>query len=218
MSQEESTKLNDKLKEIFVNPSIQSKVVDSIVGNKPSGWSRRSNAPYYRRQYGLEIKEVFDRMIKDQLDSCYDFATFEAKGINRSTLYIRINQSIRYLLDHLDDINHTYARFREMIRIERERGVGVMIRFAPEFRGGNINDFKPREIIPKDKVPSWKEEMLEYMENGTVGEPFFVDKLALTNEEVTDLKTSLIGLKNILSSITSHSVKLVKINPPEEIE
>jgi len=202
----------EKLKKIFVNPEHQAKVVDILVNNKPRNWSRRSNAPYYREVYALEVKAVIDRMLVDRLDSCYDYEHFKKIGMNRDTVYTRVYQGIRYLLDNLDTEDHKYARFMEMVRLERDRGVGVVLRFIPEFREANVSSFTPTKVIPKEKVPQWKDDITEYLEKGEAGKPLFIDKLALTTEEINDIKLSLHGLKGVISNITAHSIKIIKTN------
>jgi len=204
------------LKKIFVNPTVQAAVVDVVIGNRPKGWSRRSNAPYYKEKYALEAKEVIDGMIKDRMDRVYDYAEFESKlNMSRNTVYLRVNQSFAYLVDKMDDIDHTYARFMEMIHIERVRGVGVMIKMIPEFRNSNVSSFVPTQVIPHEQIPQWKEDMLEYLEKGEAGKPFFRDKLALSTEEIEDIKASLYGLKGVIHNITAHSIKIVKTNYTE---
>jgi len=202
----------NRLKKIFVDPKHQAKIVDYLVHGKPSGWSRKSNAPYYREEYALQLKKVADQMMTDRQDVFYPYDDYlEQYGISRETLYLRINQSKRYLLEQLDP-DHIYARFFERVRIERERGVGIMIRFIPEFRDGP-SDFKPRTIEPVEQKYKWQKDMDIWLEESNPGdEPFYKDKLALSPEEITALKIQLKTLSNVLSSITVHTIKLVKIN------
>ena len=99
-----------------------------------------------------------------------------------------------------------------MMRIKKERTVGIRIEFIPEFRNSNVSDFKPIAVIAKEETPIWKDELDDFLENGAVGKPFMRDKLALTADEIRDLKISFAGLKNVMSSITAHSIKVIKTN------
>lgn len=202
----------ERLKKIFKDPVQQAKVVDHVVHNKPLGWSRRSNAPYFKEEYALQLKEVVDQMLIDRQDVCYSYDDYlKHYGIARETLYLRINQSKRYLLEFLDP-DKIYAKFFERAQINRERGIGVTIKFIPEFRSGE-SDFKPRAIEPPEQKAKWQKEMERWLEESEPGDdPFYKDKLALSPEEIGTIKLQLRPLVNVLASITAHTIKLVKIN------
>lgn len=202
----------DRLKKVFVDPKYQAKLVDHLVHNKPIGWSRKSNAPYYKEEYALQLRTTLDQMILDSQDVVYSYEDYlKHYGIARETLYLRINQSIRFLLDNLDP-DKRYARLLDRVQINRERGVGVTIKFIPEFRSGQ-SDFKPRVVEPVEQKAKWQKDMETWLEESDPGdEPFYKDKLALSPEEITSLKIQLKSLSNVLSSVTVHTIKLVKVN------
>lgn len=202
----------DRLKQVFVDPKLQGRMVDYVVRNKPLGWSRKSSAPYYKERYALELKGVLDEMMVDRQPRCYSYHDFlEQHGISKETLYLRVNQSERYLRDCLDP-DRVYAKFLEQVSITRKRGVGVMLELLPEFRNSSSSDFVPRIVETQEEIPKWKQKMDEFLEDGEIGGSLHIQNLALSPDEISEVKLTLAGLKNIMSNITAHDIKLVKIN------
>lgn len=208
-----TNEVNERLKQVFSNPQTTAAVADVLVRNKPPGWSRRSCAPYYKERFALEMKECLDGMMVDRKDRVFMYDDFLKKhNISKESLYLRVNQSLRYLLENMDDDDHTYGRFTEMISITRERNVGVCIRFIPEFRDGNVSDFKPSAVIPKDEAPKWKQRIDDFLEDGEIGKPLLIDNLCLTPEEIATMKASFGGVRGLIYNVTSKSIKVIKTN------
>jgi len=114
--------LSNKVRAVFTDPNMQSKVVNLLVHNKPLGWHRRSNAPYYKEKYALDVKRAFDKMMETGKEQCYYYSTFREKyGIERSTLYTRIYQGARYLVEKMDTADGKYAKFLRNLIISRRR-------------------------------------------------------------------------------------------------
>lgn len=211
MSQEEQ--IAAKLKQIFVNPKITSAIVADVLDDRPKGWSRKSMCPYYKAKYALQLKEELEHMIATRTDLCYSYEDWQKmSGLGKDSLYLRVNQSRRYLLERLDP-DKKYAKFFEMVTVTRERGKGVMISFLPEFRDGDVSSFKPRSVIPEKETPIWREKIDEFLENeDNVGESLHVGNLALSPEDIVQLKLEMHGLANIVANISTFDIKLVKIN------
>ena len=208
-----SDDIKNKIREIFVSPELSSKVVDIVVhGNKPSGWSRRSNATYYREPYALQIRDTIDAMWADRQDRLFRYSDW--KHMSHNSVYLRINQSIRYLVDNLDP-DHKYARFLQMVAITRERNIGVKITFNEEYRFSDTSTFSPSPIIPKSEAPKWKQKIETWLEESEPGDkPFILEGLMLTPEEIKDLKLQFAGLKNVGASISGSTIRLIKMNIP----
>lgn len=206
--------LHDKITQIFKNPAQAAKVVDAIVqGPRPAGWSRKSMAPYYKELYGQEMKESLDTIMANRIDVIYDYETFEKMGMSRNTVYLRVNQSLRYLMERMDP-DHKYAKFyRECLQITKERNVGVRISLIPEYRNSQVSEFKPKPVMPKSEAPLWRRKLEAFLESAQPGDkPFIQEHLALTPEEIKALKESFYGVKGFLVNITSFSVKVVRID------
>lgn len=202
---------NNPIRDFFKNPKIEKAVVDIVVRKKPVGWSRRSNAPYYKEYYAQTLKAQIDAMIADRKDRIFPYASFPQHS--KQTLYLRINQSLRYIIDYMDDDNKTYAKWSEMVEITRERDVrGIRISYRPEFQGMDFSkEFIPVAIESRSQVPTWKQEVDDYLENSQPGDkPLHIDKLCMTPEQVIDLNTSLKPLEGIMYSVNAHEIKIIK--------
>lgn len=204
---------NEQLKTVLKDPTMQAKAVDMLVRKRPMGWGRRSIAPYFKECFGMEAKAVLDEMMKSRQDQVYDYHTFKTKfGINENTLYLRVNQSIMYVCEMMDDPQRTYGRFCEMFTVKRKRGIGVVLEFRPECREGAVSDFKPKPIDPQEEVPKWKQRMHKFLEEGDVGDTFLQERLVLTRDEIKALEDSL-KVPGVMCNITSYSVKILKVQP-----
>jgi len=213
MSDTTNEEIARRLKQVFINPATAAKVVDAIVpSNKPKGWSRKASAPYYKELYASEIKGAFDALMSDpNTDFLYDYKTFESIGISRTTTYIRVNQSMRYLFERMDPDGKYKKFYDEKLRVTKERNVGIRISVLEEFRT-NLS-LGPRAILPKSEGPAWKKKMEVFLAEAQPGDdPFVQEGLALNPEEIKEMEDSFIGVRNFLVNITSFSIKIVPIN------
>jgi hypothetical protein len=206
--------LKQKLKSIILNPKVAEKALDLAVGRNPVGWSKKSVCTYYKHKYGLEARGVLDEMMRTKEPVIYEYDYFaNVHGINPDSLYQRVNTSIRYVVDRMDTDDHKYGRFNEMIKVSRDRKrKGVVIEILPQFLENYTSDFKPRAFESKVEAPKWRQLVEDYLQNGETGVPFYKDRLCLTTDEITQLKTQFSQLKNVISVVTSSSIKLCKVN------
>ncbi len=206
--------LHEEVKKIFVDPKVSQKIVELVTSDKPAGWSNKSNAPYYKRVYAEEIRPFIDNMMKDGQDILYRYSTWctDTSGVSRATLYNRINQSIRYLVERLDP-QHIYSEWLERVVITRQSDVGVIISYVPGLgpNGGNVPTMKPESVVPKVARAIWERKMDEWLEDETNYEPFVKEGLALSQQEVVNLIAKVAQLSNVQYSITESYVKLIKI-------
>ena len=205
--------VKEAIKSIFVAPEVVAKVVETVVpGKRPAGWSRKSNATYYNEHCALQLKQVLDAMSVDRQDRIYRYD--EWKHLSPTTVYIRINQSLNYLLDRLDP-DKKYKDMCQRICIRRSRQHnGVVIQFLEEYRATDTSSFLPSAVIPNAQAPKWKDKMEKWIEESVPGDkPFVQENLMLSNDDIRELKLQFAGVKNIAASITARSVKLIKIVP-----
>lgn len=209
-------KLN-KIKEIFTEPHVQAAVVEVLVPNrKPKGWGRKSHAPYYKEIFAKGIKADIDKMIETGHPLVYRYATLcdpATNGMSKDTLYQRVNHSIRFLVECMDipdgDGKYVYRKWYDSVRIKREPGLGVTIRFIKGLESNNADGFKADVIEPESDGPVWRRQMEEWLDSDNEI-PFHKDGLALTTEQIAELKTELAQVSHIMASVTSTSVKLIK--------
>ncbi len=190
---------------------VAAKVVDLIVHNKPSGWGRRSQAPYFKEVFAKQIKIDIDKMIDNGNPLLYRYSLHCNKetGVSKGTLYSRIYQSIRYLLEHMD-ADKRYRKWADTVRLKRE-SPGIVIRYITGLSDQTKTGFAAEEILPRDHIPKWRLLMEEWLE-GTSVKPFCIEGLVLTAEEITELRQQLSRLDGIESSISSSSIKIIRTN------
>lgn len=205
-----SEEAEKRIQKIFADPQVQSEVVDIVVRNKPPGWSRKSQAPYYNERYALQLKDTLDAMMASKQDAVYSFSKFPGKSIN--AIYARVNQSVGFLRRYMDPTKK-YSNFLDIVNIRRDSKVGVLLEIKEEFRQGNDDNFKAQLIQPKSAKPIWKAQVDEFLENATPeSKPLLIENLALAPDEITELKIQLHGLSSVISSVTTHSIKIIKVN------
>ena len=97
---------------------LNSKAIKFLASNKPANWGKSSNAPYYSKLYGAEMKKAVDQMRNDKQDIWWRYKVWctEGTGISEQTLYNRINQSLRFVLERMDD-DGVYAQWREQVSL-----------------------------------------------------------------------------------------------------
>lgn len=183
---------------------------------KPLGWSKHSRAPYYKEVYGLEAKAFFDKLMA-KTNKEDEIIRYKANpNVKPATLYARFYQSTRYLIDFLDTPEHKYKDFILNLIVERERGVGIRISFPHAIEFSVDNPFATAELVV-EKGYDWEDELNEYLEKGEVGKKKTIDKLALSPEQIADLKESFSQLKNLVYKVESDKIVLLKI-PEKDIE
>ena len=206
--------IKKEIEKIFVNPNVAARLVNVATSTKPAGWSHRSNAPYYKRMYALEIQPFIDRMMVDKQDIIYRYVkwcTVET-GISPTTLYFRVNQSIRYLVECMDTPDHKYGQWLELVNITRNRDVGVLISYIPGFGKVDGVQLQPESVTPQSSKPVWVRKMDDWLEDDSNYEPYVKEGLNLTAQEVVDLKVRIYTLKNIQASINQDRVALIRLN------
>jgi len=198
---------------VFPSGRIASKIVNLVANNKPLGAGRRSQYPYYKSSYALWIKADIDKMIAakaDNLPLVYDYKTFctTETNISEITLYARITQAARFLVEQMDDQEGTYHKWYEQIEISKNMKLGgVAIIWRSEFSAGT--NLRPRLSEPKVELPRWRRELDEYLESD-MDEPFKKDNLLLGKDAVASLQKELEGVLGIFVSITTSSITIVK--------
>jgi hypothetical protein len=206
--------LKKHAEQIFVNPKVAQRVVDMVTTDKPIGWSPRSNGPYYKSIYANEIKPFIDNMILTKEDIIYKYDVWcnAETGISPQTVYHRVNQSIRYLCERSLPMEERqkYIAWYETVRVERVRNLGVRISFVIGFGGGDKAP-KPEMVTPNLTKPLWIRKMDEWLEDGDNYEPFVKEGLALTDDEIVDLKVRISQLVNVQASITRDRVALIRL-------
>jgi hypothetical protein len=206
--------ISDRLHSIFPNQATANRVISMVASKRPIGWGRNSGAPYYTEKNGLWIRGHIDKMIETGQNIVYRYDTFcgdKEQKMSKMTLYNMVHQSLLYLLECLDN-DKKYATWYESVFKNRKHGVGIVISFKPGHgpQGGDSPLPQPELVLPKEQMPKWKAKLEEWLE-GDDKEPFIQERLALTPDEVRELKNQFVGLEGVAASITSNAVKVIRI-------
>jgi hypothetical protein len=198
---------------ILPSPAYDNRVT-VIAKARPASASRRSNYPYYKEYYALQLKPAIDTQIQSKSTIIFRYSVYceGPEKISPTSLYNKINQCIRFLCDFLDN-DGKYEQWRKETDIFRspERG-GVIIEYIPEIRGVKTPEMKADSIdtIEEKPYPKWKRKIDDYLEGDDIT-PLVLTKLALSKEETETLEKELGELKGIEYSIEESIVKIVKI-------
>jgi hypothetical protein len=196
----------------FPDGRTASNIVNLVVKKKPAGWSRRSYATYYKKRYAEWLKRDIDAMMIDRQPVIYRKDLWP--NVSMHSLYLRVNQALRYLLDPENnmDPDGKYKKFMEEIHIGfvpkgKSSKIGVAMMFDEVLEG---NEPKAEKFVGEEDMPKWKMELDEWLESGSNTEPFHRSGLILTPEVIEQLKLELDGLENVIASITSRDIKIIK--------
>jgi len=199
----------ETVNELLANKDNGRKIAEALLpSSKPESWGRRSNAPYFKEKYAKEVQSVLDKLMEDKQPVVYSYRYFGTKfGYSPNTLYLRIYQGIRFLLRYMDP-EKKYFKLMQHISLSREKGKGVFLRWIGE--DTMVIRTEDVEFQPKDEVPHWKVELQRFLEDDTIKE-FVRERLYLSPEDVQQTKITVAQLENVAASITSYSIKLVRL-------
>ncbi len=186
----------------FPDKQTASRIVDLVVRNKPSGWGRKSFASYYNEHYALQLKRELDAMIASKKSRMIGLGT---KIKSSRTMYLLVNQSWRYLIDHLDPDGIYGKHLCNTIRqIKHGHGVAIYWKDQVEIMSGEeIGDIKEQK--------KWKRQVDDYLGSDETA-PLHIAKVVLTPEEVDQLKAELDDLEgSVLYSVTCKEIKICKV-------
>lgn len=224
------SEVNEGLKEAFsalkevkeIREKERQKRIEAVKHmEKPSSWKEGTVAPYYREKFALEIKNVLDEMIADvavdpnKADRMFRYDVFTK--LSGHSLYIKIHQSVSYLIDKLDTPDGKYRKFRALIDIKREPGIGVRIAYMP---AKNTREETP--LTAADKIDTkknrvqpiiWKQKIEDFFEQSEPGKVLHIKKLTLTEEEQQYVKDMLAGIDHYLFRVNSSEIKILHFDP-----
>lgn len=177
----------------------------ALVAKRPIGWGSRSVAPYYNEFHGRKMKEAIDLMIETQQDILYRYDSFP--DMKPLTIYNRVNQSIRYVLDNMDDGEKTYFMWDRATNKKQIKDLGFKISYKPEMKDG-VDRFNPDCITPERDLPNWRRDLNNFLESDD-HRPFMKENMSLTLQQVKDLRVELAGMKSVFTSVVSSSSLIV---------
>jgi len=128
---------------------------------KPKNWGRRTNAPYFRERYALELKAILDGMMLEYQHDTHSpkiFRYIDYPELSHNSLYLKINQSKLYLIEFLDS-EKIYSRFLQLLLIKRYRNKGIVLEYADDAKKKSTtplhaSGFAPAELKVKQHLTS----------------------------------------------------------------
>lgn len=195
-------KIPDKLNDTELRSLVRTYLTPPALG-------KHRNKPYYRHVYGLQFREIYDEFMQSKEKKIWRFNKFPQYSSN--TLYLKITQAKEYFLAHLDP-DGRYKDFDQCVHTHVVKGVGVQmeVRFdiLQERVSFNTNPFAPDTV--NENTIEWKDRLDKYLETGPhYDKEFREDKLALDEEQQSQLRVELCQLKNIAYNVTSSTIKVV---------
>ena len=201
------------VQDLLARPDIANKMLDTLCRKNPVGWSRRSNAPYFNPENANLLKMVADRMIQTRQDQVFFYKDFPS--IKPQTLYLKVYQGIRFLIENNDTPTHRYGEWNKQIAVSREYGVGVRISWKEAFRTEDKVPAKAmisHSVVPliEHKIPIWQKMIDSFLEDPKQSK-LVIDELALSPDEVRELKASLANNQRIISQVFPTEIKIIKV-------
>ena len=199
--------IKERLSQIFANPETAQAIASTISSPRPAGWGRKSSAPYFKRCYALEIQEAINKQLQTGGDIVYRYDTYcEALNISERTLYARINQSLLFLCERMD-AEGIYKRWYDSVDISQKPGLGVTISIA---KIDESRQLKPEFVVPLKDLPVWRRDLEDWLESDN-DRPYAQEQLALSAEQVVQIKEELASLIGIMAYITPSSIKIIRV-------
>ena len=188
----------------------------SVIQKEQSIAKKKLQYPYYREQYGRQMKTLLDDMINDKLDRV--FLAKDYPTIKLSTLYTSIKQGIMYLCDLMDPDNK-YKEFRLSTELRRPDDSKLVLAYT----GNDVITFKSRVV---KKESTFNEVYVAVQEALTMlkdGERVVLpdDTLApfeLNNDQVKLLQElcGRAGGDGIVHLVGANEIKIIKVPKPQQ--
>lgn len=198
--------MSDETQIIFPSKEVAKAVVSLVTGNRPAGWGRKSRSSYYTKHHAENLIDYVDKQIESGQDIFYPSKTFceGPNGVSLRTLYLRINQSARFLCERLDPTNK-YKEWWDSVHVSTNNDG---LRIALKVRQPSIT---PMMVIAHGQMPRWRREFEEWIESSDM-EPFVREGLLLSKEEIKKFSDEMDQLRSVIGNVNAFSVKVVKVN------
>lgn len=174
---------------------------------RPAGQSKRTNNPYYKEKYALELLPALEEIDKTKKDVVFLYKN--SPDLSKHSLYLKLNQAFRYVEDNLDfNPPNKFRNLRAMIHITREKD-GIRFSFI---RGKPAGSLIATQIISKDENIIWKDRMEDFFANSKPKDVFIQENLLLSADEIEELKNSTMELPDFICDIQTTYVKIIHLS------
>lgn len=218
LSKSQDKNLSDEailqLRQLFHNVPLNRRKEIFEEQKKPTAWSNRSNAPYYKERYAIQLQTILDVMMEEYSKGIIDSRMFKYKDFNlkKSSLYLMINQAKLFLIDNMDNDNR-YRKFLDNVKVKQEQE-GVVLRYCKDI----INDTKisidratPIQTLTEQQI-SIQVKVEEFLQNAKAGDKLELKNLSLDDDMIEALESSVNQLEDIVASISRTNLRLIKLS------
>ena len=190
------------------------KLIAGIESKRPSRWSHSSNAVYYKERHALWFKAALDAMMAESEIGKFENRVYRYDrypDLTPGSLYIKVNQAKLYLLEKLDP-DHRYARFCELIKIDRKRNYGIILAYQMDVINGVTEALPvPVSSIKIETEPSIKDKVDDFCDKSKPGDELKITSVDITPELQELLENSLSQLSNLLYKIDKSSITILHL-------
>lgn len=206
------------------NPEVKQAMAAALFKGKVTAPTRDTKAAiraakgvYYNEGFAKQLIPFLDKLMESENDITFPYAKFP--NYEKTTLRSRIDQSFRYVVEHLDpDLKYLNLRAHTIIKMESN---GVTLRHDKNEIKRHVDlAIAGEEVIAPDITHAWKRPLYDWLEQDwnpllTKEEcKFDQANLSLSQLEVTELEELIKPLHPMIQGqITNNRIFLVKINP-----
>jgi hypothetical protein len=205
MPPDEKNTIVSALENLLENPVFLEKLAQASIKKikRPPSVSKLSNFSYYREQFGREQKVALDIMIESKKDIEWKYS--EYPELKPASLYQRVYQGLRFVLECLDQEGH-YFKYRQMMVLHKT-GTSVRLSWIRDLLEGKT--FAPSTVTDREKTYEWKDKVEEFIEDRKQ-KILHLKNLSLTPEQIQDLQLSFEANEGIMAVISEKEIKIVK--------
>lgn len=190
-------------------PSGKKAIYDRIVGNEPA------DKEIYISRDAKQLLPIINAMIEDKEDREFRFEDFSSYW-KPNTVWIKINQCVKFIVENLDTPEKKYSRWREQIQIKRNTN-GVLLEWIKNplllNRGWIAHKVKTTE--EEKIIAGYREKIFKFLAESKPNEYIHLKELTLDEEEVSSLKKVLSDNKEFLFKISETEIKIIHIGNDE---
>ena len=139
---------------------------------------------YYKRKHAEEIIGILDDMIANRQPYEFCYADM-AQWYKPETVWLKINQAVKYIIDHMDP-DKRYLKLRQEIQIHRRSKTGVSLEFIQINSVPNNTPSLIARKITKEEVETimWKANIIKFVEKDKpAGEQLILEDLHLLDDD-----------------------------------
>jgi hypothetical protein len=147
---------------------------------------------FYKEKYALNLVQDIRAMMES--DFVLEYPQSDYPKWRLHTLYLYITQAFNYLCEFMDDEQGTFKAFRETVEVcerKAENKVVIKLKVDPtnyvlKARRVSAEEYSKQSTNDESINPTWKTEMMQYLETAKVGDLFEKD-INLSEVEALDL-------------------------------